>query len=69
MSNQGMFIAGALMALAGPNSAHAQPNPIQGAPNSLFPYAAPNEVQIFNGVRCRTVLVDGTYRVPVECAR
>lgn len=69
MRNQGIFVAGALMALAGLNSAHAQPNPIQGTSNSLFPYAAPNEVQIINGVPCRTVLVDGTYRVPVECAR
>jgi hypothetical protein len=47
----------------------AQPNPIQGTPGSLFPYAAPNEVQMINGVPCRTVLVAGTNtRVPVECA-
>lgn len=46
-----------------------QPNRIQGTPNSVFPYAAPNEVQIINGVPCRTVLVGGTNtRVPVECA-
>ena len=43
--------------------------PISGTPNALFPYAAPNEVQIINGVPCRTVLVNDTYRVPVECAR
>ncbi|KAB0264172.1 hypothetical protein [Microvirga brassicacearum] len=37
---------------------------------SPFPYATPNEVQIINGVPCRTVLVQGTNtRVPVECAR
>lgn len=47
----------------------AQPNPIQGTPNSLFPNAAPNEVQIINGVPCRTVFVQGAnMRVPVECA-
>ena len=63
-----MLIGGALTACAGFAFAQSQPNPIQGTPNSLFPYAAPNEVQIINGVPCRTVLVDGTYRVPVECA-
>ncbi|UVF19619.1 hypothetical protein HPT29_000200 [Microvirga terrae] len=64
-----MLIGGALTACAGFASAQSQPNPIQGTPNSLFPYAAPNEVQIINGVPCRTVLVQGSnMRVPVECA-
>lgn len=64
-----MFIGGALMTFAGLTSAQAQPNPIQGTPNSLFPHAAPNEVQIINGVPCRTVLVQGSnIRVPVQCA-
>ncbi len=53
---------------AGLAAAQAQPNPIQGTPSSLFPYATPNEVQIINGVPCRTVLVNGTTRVPVQCA-
>ena len=35
-----------------------QPNRIQGTPNSVFPYAAPNEVQIINGVPCRTATAD-----------
>ena len=63
-----MLIGSVLMTFAGLASAQAQPNPIQGTPNSLFPYAAPNEVQIINGVPCRTVLVEGSnMRVPVEC--
>jgi hypothetical protein len=53
---------------AGLAAAQAQPNPIQGTPSSLFPYATPNEVQIINGVPCRTILVNGTTRVPVQCA-
>jgi hypothetical protein len=39
-----------LATLTGLAAAHAQPNPIQGTPSSLFPYAAPHEVQIINGV-------------------
>lgn len=69
MRNVTMIVGGALMTFAGITSAHAQPNPVQGTPNSLFPYAAPNEVQTINGVPCRTVLVEGSnMRVPVECA-
>ena len=50
-------------------AAQAQPNPVQGSPGSLFPDAAPNEVQIINGVPCRTVLIKGSnLRVPVQCA-
>ena len=50
--------------------AQSQPNAIQGTPGSLFPYAAPNEVQIINGVPCRTVLIGGSnVRVPIECIR
>jgi preprotein translocase subunit SecB len=59
-----------LVTFAGLAAAQAQPNLIQGTPSLLFPYAAPNEVQIINGVPCRTVLVEGSnVRVPVECAR
>jgi hypothetical protein len=58
-----------LVAFAGPAAAQSQPNAIQGTPGSLFPHAAANEVQIINGVPCRTVLVEGSnLRVPVECA-
>ena len=43
---------------------------LSSTPGSPFPYAAPNEVQIINGMPCRTVLVEGTNtRVPVECVR
>jgi hypothetical protein len=42
--------------------------PFRGA-SRPFPYAAPHEVQIFNGVPCRTVYDPGTQRrFPVECA-
>ena len=64
-----MLVGAALTACAGFAFAQSQPNPIQGTPTSLFPYATPNEVQIINGVPCRTVLVQGSnVRVPVECA-
>ncbi|QFU18079.1 hypothetical protein GDR74_08880 [Microvirga thermotolerans] len=63
------ILAGAgLVTLGGLAAAQAQPNPIQGTPGSAFPYAAPNEVQIINGVPCRTLLVPGNLRVPIECA-
>lgn len=62
-------IATGLLTCAGLAAAQAQPNPIQGTPSSLFPDAAPNEVQIINGVPCRTVLIGGSnIRVPVKCA-
>jgi hypothetical protein len=57
-----------LVTFAGLGAVQAQPNPIQGTPSSLFPYATPNEIQIINGVPCRTILVNGTTRVPVQCA-
>lgn len=56
-----------LVMFTGLAAVQAQPNPIQGTPSSLFPYAAPHEVQIINGVPCRTILVNGTTRVPVQC--
>ncbi|MGF9761245.1 hypothetical protein AAII07_39250 [Microvirga sp. 0TCS3.31] len=58
-----------LVMFTGLAAVQAQPNPIQGTPDSLFPYAASHEVQIINGVPCRTLLVNGSYRVPVECAQ
>ncbi len=63
-------IATGLLTFVGFAAAQAQqPNPIQGTPGSLFPDAAPNEVQIINGVPCRTVLIGGSnVRVPVKCA-
>jgi hypothetical protein len=63
-------IAGAsLITLSGLASAEAQTAPVRGTPGSPFPYAAPNEVQIINGVPCRTMYDRqlGT-RVPVACA-
>jgi hypothetical protein len=42
---------------------------LSGTPNSPFPDAAPNEVQIVNGMPCRTVLDHATnQRIPVQCA-
>ena len=56
----------ACLALGSMASAQAQ---ISGTPTSPFPDAAPNEVQMFNGVPCRTVLDKGANRrVPVQCA-
>ncbi|RDI56342.1 hypothetical protein [Microvirga subterranea] len=70
MRSISIFVSAGLIAVCGVGAVQAQqPNRIQGTPNSVFPYAAPNEVQIINGVPCRTVLVEGTNtRVPVECA-
>jgi hypothetical protein len=64
-----ILVGAGLLTLGGLATAQAQqPNSIQGTPNSLFPYAAPHEIQIINGVPCRTILVNGTTRVPVQCA-
>lgn len=64
------MIAGAgLVALASIVPAAAQPNPVQGTPGSMFPYAAPHEVMTVDGVACRTVLDSASNtRVPVACA-
>ncbi len=70
MRSISIFLSVGLVAVCGVGAAQAQqPNQIQGTPSSVFPYATPNEVQIINGVPCRTVLVQGTNTsVPVECA-
>jgi hypothetical protein len=69
MKKFAILVGAGFMTLGPIGAAVAQPNPIQGTPGSLFPDAAPNEVQIINGVPCRTVLVQGTNtRVPVQCA-
>lgn len=40
-----------------------------GTPGSLFPNAAPHEVQTINGVPCRTILDrESNTRIPVQCA-
>ena len=40
-----------------------------GTPGSLFPNAAPHEIQTINGVPCRTVLDHASnQRIPVQCA-
>ncbi len=44
-----------LIALSALGTAQAQTNPIQGTPGSPFPYARPNEIQMINGVPCRTM--------------
>lgn len=64
------IISGAgLFVLSGLGSVQAQPNPIQGTPGSLFPYARPHEIQMINGVPCRTMYDPQLRaRVPVACA-
>jgi hypothetical protein len=62
------LIGAGFMTLGGSAAALAQPNPVQGTPSSAFPYATPGEVQIINGVPCRTVLTAGNVRVPIQCA-
>lgn len=40
-----------------------------GTPGSPFPNAAPHEVQMINGVPCRTILDrESNQRIPVQCA-
>jgi hypothetical protein len=58
-----------VIVLSGLASAQAQTAPIRGTPESPFPYAARHEVQIINGVPCRTMYDRqlGT-RVPIACA-
>lgn len=64
-----ILVGAGLLTLGGLATAQAQqPNSIQGTPISLFPYAAPHEIQIINGVPCRTILFNNTTRVPVQCA-
>jgi hypothetical protein len=50
-------------------TAQAQTPPVQGTPESPFPYAAPHEIQVINGVPCRTIY-DRQFktRVPIACA-
>ena len=58
-----------IIALSVVGSAQAQSNPTHGTPASIFPHAAPNEVQVINGVPCRTVYDRQLKtRVPVVCA-
>jgi hypothetical protein len=40
-----------------------------GTPGSPFPNAAPHEVQMINGIPCRTILDrESNQRIPVQCA-
>ena len=58
-----------LIALSALGTAHAQTNPIQGTLGSPFPSAEPNEIQMINGVLCRTMYDrQQNARVPVACA-
>jgi len=64
-----MLVGAGLVALGGAGAAQAQSYPVSGTPGSPFPYAAPHEVEIVNGVPCRTVLDHSrNVRVPVACA-
>jgi hypothetical protein len=59
-----------LIALAGLGAAQAQAqsHPIQGTPESLFPFAKPNEVRVIDGVPCRTMYGRQLgSRVPIAC--
>ena len=57
------------IALSGLGSVQAQTAPVQGTPGSPFPYAGRHEVQIINGVPCRT-MYDRQFktRVPIAYA-
>ena len=57
------------IALSGLGGAQAQTAPVQGTPGSPFPYATPNEIQVINGVPCRTIY-DRQFktRIPIACA-
>ena len=57
------------VALSGLGVAQAQTAPVQGTPGSPFPYATPNEIQVINGVPCRTIY-DRQFktRIPIACA-
>ena len=57
------------IALSGLGGAQAQTAPVQGTPGSPFPYATPNEIQVINGVPCRT-MYDRQFktRIPIACA-
>jgi hypothetical protein len=58
-----------LIALSTLGTAQAQTNPITGTPGSPFPYARPNEIQMINGVPCRTMYDrQSRTRVPIACA-
>jgi len=62
MRNSIVLTSAALLVLGGTGAAQAQQN-------AAFPHAARHEVQMINGIPCRTMLVKGTHtRVPVECA-
>jgi hypothetical protein len=69
MKRIAMLAGAGLMALGSIAPVAAQPNPIQGTPGSLFPYAAPHEIMFVDGVPCRAVYDSTTNsRVPVACA-
>lgn len=60
------IMASTVMVLGTIGLAQAQTS---GTPNSPFPHAAPHEVQMINGVPCRTILDrENNGRIPVQCA-
>jgi hypothetical protein len=69
MKKLAIFAGAGLMAFGVIGSASAQPSPYSGTPGSLFPEAAPHEVQIINGVPCRTIYDHSSkQRIPIACA-
>jgi plastocyanin domain-containing protein len=59
----------ALIAFGGLGTAYAQTAPVHGTHGSPFPYASRHEVQMINGVPCRTMYDrQSRMRVPVACA-
>jgi hypothetical protein len=64
-----VLTSAALITLGGIGLAVAQPHPVRGTPGSPFPYAAAHEVQMINGVPCRTMYDRQLHtRVPIACA-
>ncbi|WP_457089494.1 hypothetical protein [Microvirga sp. P5_D2] len=64
-----VLASAALITIGGIGLAAAQPSPVRGTPGSPFPYAAAHEVQMFNGVPCRTMYDKKLKtRVPIQCA-
>ncbi|QRM30432.1 hypothetical protein [Microvirga sp. VF16] len=66
MKTATIIASAGLMMLGAIGSAQAQTS---GTPGSPFPNAAPHEIQMINGVPCRTILDrQSNARIPVQCA-
>lgn len=65
----GIVLSASFFALSGLAGAQAQTAPVQGTPEFFFPHAGPHEVEVINGVPCRT-MYDRQFktRIPIACA-